>query len=143
MWEILLAGIVTDASLPYFRQFLAREALRYARPAASPRSATVMVPKSIRRSRFGGFLHARLEIVAQRREMNESAEGRRKPSLALLFPQLFSQILERREGKLVVGPRDCRSLISARTTEPSLCANSTTMFARAWTTDSRDSEAGA
>lgn len=38
MWEILLAGIATETSLPYFRQFLARESLRHARPgAASPR----------------------------------------------------------------------------------------------------------
>jgi AcrR family transcriptional regulator len=34
-WELVLAGIVTEASLPYFRQFLAREALRHVRPAAS------------------------------------------------------------------------------------------------------------
>jgi hypothetical protein len=40
VWELLLAGIVTDASLPYFRQFLFREALRCARPAASPRTDT-------------------------------------------------------------------------------------------------------
>jgi AcrR family transcriptional regulator len=37
LWELLLAGIVTDASLPYFRQFLAREALRHTQSAASPR----------------------------------------------------------------------------------------------------------
>lgn len=30
MWQLLLAGIVADASLPYFRQFLARAALRRA-----------------------------------------------------------------------------------------------------------------
>ncbi len=35
MWEFLLTGIVAEASLPYFRQFLAREALRHARPAAA------------------------------------------------------------------------------------------------------------
>jgi AcrR family transcriptional regulator len=29
VWELLLAGVVTEASLPYFRQFLVREALRY------------------------------------------------------------------------------------------------------------------
>jgi AcrR family transcriptional regulator len=34
-WQLLLEGIVTEASLPYFRQFLAREAFRHARPAAS------------------------------------------------------------------------------------------------------------
>ena len=28
-WEILLPGIVNDESLPYFREFLAREALRH------------------------------------------------------------------------------------------------------------------
>jgi AcrR family transcriptional regulator len=45
MWELLLAGIVTDASLPYFRQFLAREALRHAQSTASPRTDTIMVPE--------------------------------------------------------------------------------------------------
>jgi AcrR family transcriptional regulator len=45
MWELLLASIATEASLPYFRQFLAREALRHARPAASPPSDTVAVPE--------------------------------------------------------------------------------------------------
>ncbi|OBG22179.1 TetR/AcrR family transcriptional regulator [Mycobacterium sp. 852002-51057_SCH5723018] len=35
MWELMLAGIATEASLPYFRQFLSREALRQARLAAS------------------------------------------------------------------------------------------------------------
>jgi AcrR family transcriptional regulator len=34
-WELLLAGITTEESLPYFREFLAREALRHARPVAS------------------------------------------------------------------------------------------------------------
>ncbi|MGO9925911.1 MAG: TetR family transcriptional regulator [Mycobacterium sp.] len=43
-WELLLAGIVTEASLPYFRQFLAREALRYVPPAASRASDAVAVP---------------------------------------------------------------------------------------------------
>lgn len=38
MWELLLASIATEASLPYFRQFLAREAIRHARPAAPARS---------------------------------------------------------------------------------------------------------
>ena len=33
MWELLLGGIASEASLPYFRQFLAREALRHAQPA--------------------------------------------------------------------------------------------------------------
>jgi AcrR family transcriptional regulator len=35
MWELLLPAIVTDASMPYFREFLAREALRHIRPALS------------------------------------------------------------------------------------------------------------
>jgi AcrR family transcriptional regulator len=35
MWEILLPAIATDASLPYFREFLARESLRHLRPALS------------------------------------------------------------------------------------------------------------
>ncbi|BBZ12427.1 TetR/AcrR family transcriptional regulator [Mycobacterium branderi] len=34
MWELLLPAVVADASLPYFREFLAREALR--RNGASP-----------------------------------------------------------------------------------------------------------
>jgi AcrR family transcriptional regulator len=46
MWELLLAGIVTDASFPYFRQFLAREALRHSQSAASPDTATVVVPEA-------------------------------------------------------------------------------------------------
>jgi hypothetical protein len=32
VWELLLAGVATDESLPYFREFLAREALRHATP---------------------------------------------------------------------------------------------------------------
>ncbi len=35
MWELLLPAIVTDASMPYFREFLAREALRHIQPALS------------------------------------------------------------------------------------------------------------
>jgi AcrR family transcriptional regulator len=46
MWELLLAGIATDASLPYFRQFLAREALRHARSATPPRGETVAVSEA-------------------------------------------------------------------------------------------------
>jgi AcrR family transcriptional regulator len=46
-WELLLTGVVTDESLPYFREFLAREALRHARPAASPPGAAVAVPEVI------------------------------------------------------------------------------------------------
>ncbi|MGB8387527.1 TetR family transcriptional regulator [Mycobacterium sp.] len=45
VWELLLAGIVTDASIPYFRQYLAREALRHARPATSPRTDAVIAPE--------------------------------------------------------------------------------------------------
>jgi AcrR family transcriptional regulator len=33
VWVFLLPGVASDASLPYFKQFLAREALRHARPA--------------------------------------------------------------------------------------------------------------
>lgn len=40
-WELILAGIVTEASLPYFREFLAREALRHGRPPASADAAAV------------------------------------------------------------------------------------------------------
>lgn len=43
-WELLLAGTVSEASLPYFRQFLAREALRHGRPASSSESDVVAVP---------------------------------------------------------------------------------------------------
>lgn len=32
MWEFLLAAVVADAALPYFREFLAREALRNRQP---------------------------------------------------------------------------------------------------------------
>src|ERR1700676_2370933 len=35
IWEILLPAIATDGSLPYFREFLARESLRHLRPALS------------------------------------------------------------------------------------------------------------
>jgi AcrR family transcriptional regulator len=41
LWELLLAGITTDSSLPYFRQFLAREAVRHARSAAPPQRESV------------------------------------------------------------------------------------------------------
>lgn len=34
LWGVLLPGIATEESLPYFRQFLAREAMRHARPKA-------------------------------------------------------------------------------------------------------------
>jgi AcrR family transcriptional regulator len=46
-WELLLGGIVTEESLPYFREFLAREALRHARPAAHAPGDAVAVPKVI------------------------------------------------------------------------------------------------
>ncbi len=32
LWALLLPGIATEDSLPYFRQFLAREAMRHSRP---------------------------------------------------------------------------------------------------------------
>jgi AcrR family transcriptional regulator len=35
MWQLLLGGVASEASLPYFRQFLAREALRQAQTPAS------------------------------------------------------------------------------------------------------------
>lgn len=38
MWELLLASIASEASLPYFRQFLAREALRHTGTAAPARN---------------------------------------------------------------------------------------------------------
>ena len=68
MWELLLRGIASEASLPYFHQFLVREALRHAQPPAAAPEVTVR-------------------------------------ELALVFPQLLSQILERRQGKLVVRPQ--------------------------------------
>jgi AcrR family transcriptional regulator len=40
MWDLLLAGIASDASLPYFRQFLDRESLRRARPSVAAREAS-------------------------------------------------------------------------------------------------------
>lgn len=36
IWEVLLPGMVSEASLPYFRQFLRREAMRHAGGAVSP-----------------------------------------------------------------------------------------------------------
>jgi AcrR family transcriptional regulator len=45
-WELVLPGIAADASLPYFREFLAREALRHARHAASSEDAATAVPKA-------------------------------------------------------------------------------------------------
>jgi AcrR family transcriptional regulator len=36
IWAIMLPGVAAEASLPYFEQFLAREALRHARPPAEP-----------------------------------------------------------------------------------------------------------
>jgi AcrR family transcriptional regulator len=35
IWELLLAGIATDASLPYFREFLGRESLRHDPPGGA------------------------------------------------------------------------------------------------------------
>jgi AcrR family transcriptional regulator len=45
VWEFLLPGIVSEASLSYFRQFLSREAMRHARPAVA-RGETVAVSES-------------------------------------------------------------------------------------------------
>jgi len=42
LWELLLPGIVTDSSYQYFRQFLAREALRHVRLAESSHPETIM-----------------------------------------------------------------------------------------------------
>jgi hypothetical protein len=39
MWELLLPGLVSEASLPYFRQFLYRESLRHARAASQNEAA--------------------------------------------------------------------------------------------------------
>lgn len=44
VWQILLAGMVTDVSLPYFQQFLVRGTLRYAQPPADPRAANDLAP---------------------------------------------------------------------------------------------------
>ncbi|MEY8014838.1 MULTISPECIES: TetR family transcriptional regulator [Mycobacterium] len=41
MWQLLLVGIVDEAALAYFRQFLAREALRHAQPDAAAVDAMV------------------------------------------------------------------------------------------------------
>lgn len=41
IWELVLAGVTTDESLPYFREFLAREALRHAAPAPQAGPAAV------------------------------------------------------------------------------------------------------
>jgi AcrR family transcriptional regulator len=46
IWEFLLPGIVADTSFPYFRQFLAREALRHGWPAASPPGGDVSEPEA-------------------------------------------------------------------------------------------------
>jgi AcrR family transcriptional regulator len=45
IWILLLPGIAAEASLAYFQQFLAREAMRHARPSA-PAVATVGAPES-------------------------------------------------------------------------------------------------
>jgi AcrR family transcriptional regulator len=46
-WELVLRGIATEESLPYFRDFLAREALRHTHPAASSPSDAIAVTKAI------------------------------------------------------------------------------------------------
>jgi AcrR family transcriptional regulator len=43
-WELMLAGIVTEASLPYFREFLSREALRHGPPAGPAQGQGAAVP---------------------------------------------------------------------------------------------------
>jgi AcrR family transcriptional regulator len=43
-WELMLAGIVTEVSLPYFREFLSREALRHGPPASSSAGEAAAVP---------------------------------------------------------------------------------------------------
>lgn len=43
IWILLLPGIAAEASLPYFQQFLAREAMRHTQPAA-PAGAVVGAP---------------------------------------------------------------------------------------------------
>lgn len=40
IWLMVLPGVAADASLPYFRQFLARETLRHARPSAPAGAAS-------------------------------------------------------------------------------------------------------
>ena len=41
LWELLLPGLASEASLPYFRQFLPREAMRHARATVPHNAATV------------------------------------------------------------------------------------------------------
>jgi hypothetical protein len=36
MWELLFPAIVTDSSLAYYREYLAREALRHVKHDPSP-----------------------------------------------------------------------------------------------------------
>ncbi|ORV83035.1 spore coat protein CotS [Mycobacterium interjectum] len=45
IWHLMLAGIVTEASLPYFREFLSREALRHGPPAAPADAGVAAVPE--------------------------------------------------------------------------------------------------
>jgi AcrR family transcriptional regulator len=42
IWGLLLPGIVAEASLPYFREFLAREAMRHARAAVTQAAPAVV-----------------------------------------------------------------------------------------------------
>jgi AcrR family transcriptional regulator len=46
IWAFLLPGVASDASLPYFEQFLAREALRHARPGVPADSTDPVVAES-------------------------------------------------------------------------------------------------
>ena len=41
IWELLLPGLVSEAAVPYFRQFLRRETVRHARPAGPHDGAAV------------------------------------------------------------------------------------------------------
>jgi AcrR family transcriptional regulator len=47
IWAFLLPGVASDASLPYFEQFLARETLRHARPAAPADATDPVVAESV------------------------------------------------------------------------------------------------
>ncbi len=46
IWELLLPGVATERSLPYFREFLAREALRHTAPATPQSDSPVAVAEA-------------------------------------------------------------------------------------------------
>lgn len=46
IWELLLAGVATEESLPYFREFLAREALRHTAPVTPQSDRPVAVAEA-------------------------------------------------------------------------------------------------